>query len=62
LLEYLRARLRDLISSVEPGESEGDVTIALRDWQNIVDLQSLLARYVRQIGEPETDDGLDDDP
>jgi hypothetical protein len=52
LMEYLRARLRDLISSVKPGENDDRVTLELREWQNIVDMQDLLARYLRDVGEP----------
>jgi hypothetical protein len=45
--------MRGLFQSVK-SKGKGDrVTLELRQWQNLVDLQSRLAGYLRRIGEPE---------
>jgi hypothetical protein len=52
MLQYLNLRLRGLVQSVS-AKGKGDrVTIDQRQWQNLVDLQDLLGKYLRQIGEP----------
>lgn len=52
LLEYIHLRMRDLIASVR-SDPEGDrVTLELRQWQHLLDIQSRLADYLRSIGEP----------
>jgi hypothetical protein len=61
LLLYMHLRLRGLIDSVEmqdKGENKDEnkdehVTLDQREWQNIVELQSRIARYLHTIGEPE---------
>jgi pSer/pThr/pTyr-binding forkhead associated (FHA) protein len=52
MLEFLHLRLRNLIDSVKVPSDADQVTLELRQWQAIVDLQSRLAEYLRQIGEP----------
>jgi len=52
LLEFLHVRLRNLISSVHTDSKTNKVTLEARQWQAIVELQSRLAEYLRQIGEP----------
>jgi hypothetical protein len=53
LLEYLHIRMRHLTGSVRiKGDSER-VTLETRQWQNLLDLQSRLAEYLRSIGEPD---------
>ena len=53
LLEYLHIRMRHLTGSVRiKGDSER-VTLDVRQWQNLLDLQSRLAEYLRSIGEPD---------
>ena len=52
MLLYIDLRLRGLIGSVKTGESDSRVTLELREWQNLVDLQDRLAGYLVQIGEP----------
>ncbi len=52
LLTYLHLRLRGLIETVK--KERGDrVSLELRQWQNVLDLQARLAAYLRQIGEPQ---------
>jgi pSer/pThr/pTyr-binding forkhead associated (FHA) protein len=52
VLEYLHIRLRDLLSSVRTNGEGKRVTLDERRWQNLLDLQALLAGYLRSIGEP----------
>ena len=53
LLEYLHVRIRHLIESVRIKGSAERVTLETREWQNLLDLQSRLAEFLRSIGEPE---------
>lgn len=53
LLEYMHVRLRGLISSVASDPKINRMTLEMRQWQNLVDLQAHLAEYLRRIGEPE---------
>jgi pSer/pThr/pTyr-binding forkhead associated (FHA) protein len=55
LIEYLHVRLRDLLASVKPEAQGRRVTLDERRWQNLIDLQALLADYLRGIGEPPDD-------
>ena len=52
ILEYLHLRSRDLIQSVKMAEGEDSVSINLVQWQEMLDIQSLLAEYLRKIGDP----------
>jgi pSer/pThr/pTyr-binding forkhead associated (FHA) protein len=53
LLEYVHARLRDLVNSVHTLSDGQSVALDVRDWQNLLDLQSRLAEYLRSISDPE---------
>jgi pSer/pThr/pTyr-binding forkhead associated (FHA) protein len=53
LLEYLHVRIRGLISSVRIKPGTEQVTLEVRQWQNLLDLQSRLAELLRSIGEPD---------
>jgi hypothetical protein len=52
LLQYLHLRLRGLLQSVRPAGKAERITLEVRQWQNLLDLEGRLARYVRDIGEP----------
>ncbi len=52
LLEYLHIRIRDLLASVQCEGPGKRISLEERRWQNLLDLQGLLAEYVRSIGEP----------
>lgn len=52
LIEYLHLRLRELLASARPDNHGKRLTVDERRWQNLLDLQSLLAGYLRSIGEP----------
>ena len=52
LLEYLHRRIRDLYGSVKVKPDAERVTLEARQWQNLLDLESRLAGYLRAIGQP----------
>ena len=52
LLEYLHIRLRDLLASAQSDGQGKPIVLEERRWQNLLDLQALLAEYLRGIGEP----------
>jgi len=52
LLEYLHLRTRQLVRSAIVDDQEERVTISLEHWQEVLDIQSLLAEYLRVIGNP----------
>ncbi len=52
LITYVHLRLRGMIQSVKPKGKSDRVTVDQRQWQNLIDLQSRLAEYLRSIGEP----------
>jgi pSer/pThr/pTyr-binding forkhead associated (FHA) protein len=52
LMEFLHLRLRNLIGSVQVDGKSNRVTLELRQWQSLIDLQSRVSEYLRKIGEP----------
>jgi pSer/pThr/pTyr-binding forkhead associated (FHA) protein len=52
LIHYLHLRIRGLILSVQAKGDSQQVTLQQHQWQNLLDLQSRLATYLRSIGEP----------
>ncbi|MEM9352264.1 MAG: FHA domain-containing protein [Planctomycetota bacterium] len=52
LLEYLHLRTRQLIHAAELDEQEQKASIALPQWQDLLDMQCQLAEYLRSIGDP----------
>ena len=52
LIEYLHIRIRDLLGSVKIKSPAERVSMDMEQWQNMLDLQSNLADYLREIGEP----------
>ena len=55
LLEYLHLRSRQLIHSAIVDEGRQQVRISISQWQDLLDMQSQLAEYLRQIGDPGAD-------
>jgi pSer/pThr/pTyr-binding forkhead associated (FHA) protein len=55
LLDYLHIRIRDLLNSVAIKPDAEQITLELRQWQNLVDLQARLALYLRAVGQPHED-------
>jgi pSer/pThr/pTyr-binding forkhead associated (FHA) protein len=56
LLDYLHIRVRDLLNSVKSKNDSELVTLELRQWQNLIDLQARLATYLRSVGQPSGDE------
>jgi pSer/pThr/pTyr-binding forkhead associated (FHA) protein len=54
LVEYVHVALRDLIRSVLIKGQPERITLEMRQWQYLLDVQARLAAYLRQIGEPES--------
>ncbi|QDS97302.1 FHA domain-containing protein [Adhaeretor mobilis] len=52
LLEYLHLRARQLLQNAVVEENTGRVVIPLAYWQDLLEMQSQLAEYMRRIGEP----------
>jgi pSer/pThr/pTyr-binding forkhead associated (FHA) protein len=52
LLEFFHLRARQLVQSAIVEDDQEEVRIALAQWQNLLDMQSQLAEYLRTIGEP----------
>ncbi len=52
IFQYLHLRIRGLIDSVRSKGKTDRVTLDLRQWENLVDIQDRLASYLREIGEP----------
>jgi len=52
LLEYFHLRARHLVQSGLVDDEENQVKISLAQWQDLLDMQSQLAEYLRAIGDP----------
>ncbi len=52
MFEYLHLQSRNLIQSASIPENSNELKLDLLQWQQILDLQSQLAEYLRKIGEP----------
>jgi pSer/pThr/pTyr-binding forkhead associated (FHA) protein len=55
ILEYLHLRTRQLVQAAEIDEATAKATIPLSQWQELLDLQSQLAEYLRAIGDPDSE-------
>lgn len=55
LLEYLHLRARQIVRSAIVDDVHQQVTLSLEQWQDLLDLQSQLAEYLRAIGDPHRD-------
>jgi pSer/pThr/pTyr-binding forkhead associated (FHA) protein len=52
VLEYIHIRIRNLFNSVR-AEGKGErMSLEMREWQNLTDLQSRLAEYLRDVTNP----------
>jgi pSer/pThr/pTyr-binding forkhead associated (FHA) protein len=52
MLEFLHIRLRNLLASVRAEGGSRRISVDERRWQALLDIQALLAQYLRAIGEP----------
>jgi pSer/pThr/pTyr-binding forkhead associated (FHA) protein len=57
LLDFLHRHLTAATENVQANEEGTQVTLGFGDWQRVLAVQMVLARYVRAVAEPET---LDD--
>lgn len=55
LLEFMHVRMRNLLASVRVEGGSRRISVDERRWQAILDIQALLADYLRKIGEPPED-------
>ncbi len=53
LLDFLHIRIRHLLATVRSTDDEERVTLELRQWQDLLDLQMRLAEYLRLISDPD---------
>jgi pSer/pThr/pTyr-binding forkhead associated (FHA) protein len=53
ILEYFHLRTRQLVSAAIIDEDGGKITIPVGHWQELLEIQSQLAEYLRTIGEPD---------
>src|SRR4051812_1707130 len=56
LLDFLHRHLTSAIENIQAEENATQVTLTFGDWQRILALQMVLARYVRAVAEPEAAD------
>ena len=52
LLEYLHIRVRNVLHSAHTNEDEEMVEFEMRPWQDLIDFQARIARYLRLISDP----------
>ncbi len=55
LLEYLHLRARQLVQSGNVADEQSEVKISIAQWQDLLDMHSQLAEYLKQIGDPGAD-------
>lgn len=53
MLEYIHIRIRNLLNTVHVDRKGQHITLDAQQWQGLLNLQSRLADYLRQIGEPD---------
>jgi predicted component of type VI protein secretion system len=53
IFEYLHLQSRSFVQSANWPEGASHLKIDITQWQQLLDLQALLAEYLRKIGEPE---------
>jgi hypothetical protein len=53
LLQFFHLRIRGLVQTVKAKGRAERVTLEQRQWQNLLDLQDRLAKYLRKVGEPD---------
>jgi pSer/pThr/pTyr-binding forkhead associated (FHA) protein len=57
LLEFLHRHLTSATENIQANEEGSSITLSFADWQRVLALQMILARYVRAVTEP---DALDE--
>ena len=54
LLEFIHVRVKNLTGSVKLDRRAQQVSLAVEQWQELLDLQSRVSELIRKIGEPDT--------
>jgi pSer/pThr/pTyr-binding forkhead associated (FHA) protein len=57
VIDFLHRHLTAGTENIQTNEDGTQVTLSFADWQRVLGVQMLLARYVRAVTEPETVDG-----
>jgi predicted component of type VI protein secretion system len=52
MLEYIHLRMRSLLDSVKETGKDDRVSLELTEWQELLALQSVVANYLKDIGDP----------
>ncbi len=52
LLEYLHQRIRDLLACVSVPKDSQQMSLDVRQWQSLLDLQARLSEYIRRVSDP----------
>jgi hypothetical protein len=53
LLDFLHKHLTNATENIRANDDASQVTLAYNDWQRILGMQMLLARYIRAVSEPD---------
>src|SRR5437763_5696371 len=53
LLDFLHRHLTHATENIQANEAADQITLSFADWQRVLALQMVLARYVRAVAEPE---------
>lgn len=53
LLDFLHKHLTNATENIRANDDASQVTLSYNDWQRILNMQMLLARYVRAVSEPD---------
>jgi pSer/pThr/pTyr-binding forkhead associated (FHA) protein len=54
ILDFLHHGMTSATENVQAAEDGGQVTLTFADWQRVLAVQMLLARYLRAVAEPDT--------
>lgn len=54
ILDFLHHHLTEATENIQANEEGTQVTLSYADWQGVLAVQNLLARYLRAVAEPET--------
>jgi hypothetical protein len=58
VLDFLHRGLGSALENLRPTEEGAEITVPLHDWQKVQAVQLLLARYLRAVAEPTSQNGL----
>ena len=53
LLEFLHQRLTAATENIHANEEGSQINLSFADWQRVMAVQMVLARYVRAVAEPD---------